>query len=377
MITVVILGIVAVIVVPNLINRQVENANRTKVKKAMAAYEKALNLMIIENDLKSTEAIRSFGQDDNCKSARGYFKAVQKGSTDCLFKTSDRVWWNITDLDNPIIILKDSQKDESTEDLQALAQDTNNKTIFALIGSFDNIGSLRVNDNGFEQAQENNNVNKNYMTKLWGFINNTLTAGSAGGIGTNEPEEQLTGFAKCNAEDATTCIITIDGVSTKYTKYHQANNIDVSKFNSGSNLDCLYDRETKTTDCDTGFTSSAAAGDYWISDVLGMVSEEEAKSDETCETSTLGFQGCKSGGDYYEASLRKCEKAGGHLTTIAEYKIAYNSGIVGNTWDWYFVQEEYSDNMAYEMRSRDGGPERHLKNSYYRSSHYVVCIGNE
>jgi len=82
LITVVILGIVAVIVVPNLINRQVENANRTKVKKAMAAYEKAINYIIIENDIRTTEGISQFAQDDDCESARGYFKVIQKGSTD-------------------------------------------------------------------------------------------------------------------------------------------------------------------------------------------------------------------------------------------------------------------------------------------------------
>ena len=31
---------------------------------------------------------------------------------------------------------------------------------------------MRVNDNGYEQAQENNDDNKYYMAKLWGFINN-------------------------------------------------------------------------------------------------------------------------------------------------------------------------------------------------------------
>ena len=56
----VILGIVAAIVVPNLINRQVENANRTRVKKAMAAYEKAINFIIIENDIRSTERLKQF-----------------------------------------------------------------------------------------------------------------------------------------------------------------------------------------------------------------------------------------------------------------------------------------------------------------------------
>ena len=77
LITVVILGILAVILVPNLIKNQVENANRTKVKKAMAVYEKAINYVIIENDIRSTEQIREFSENDGCEYASGYFKKVQ------------------------------------------------------------------------------------------------------------------------------------------------------------------------------------------------------------------------------------------------------------------------------------------------------------
>ena len=53
LITLSILGVVAAITVPSLINKQTESANRTKVKKAMAAYEKALTQMVIENDIRS------------------------------------------------------------------------------------------------------------------------------------------------------------------------------------------------------------------------------------------------------------------------------------------------------------------------------------
>ena len=110
LITVVILGIVAAIVVPNLINRQVENANRTRVKKAMASYEKAINYIIIENDIRTTEGIREFGEDDDCESAKKYFKTVQDGANDCIFRTADRVWWDITDLSKPLI----SQRNQIT-----------------------------------------------------------------------------------------------------------------------------------------------------------------------------------------------------------------------------------------------------------------------
>ena len=202
LVTVVILGIVAAILVPNLINRQVENANRTRVKKAMASYEKAINFMIIENDIRTTEGIREFAQEDNCTSAKGYFKTVQNGANDCIFKTADRVWWNITDLTNPIIILKDSQLNKTTTELQTLAKDVNDKTVFSMVGRFDDLGTLRVNDNAYEQSQNNNMDNKKYVAKLWSFA-------------TNSTIEPLSEFATCKLNNQATCTIIVDGVETK------------------------------------------------------------------------------------------------------------------------------------------------------------------
>ena len=60
LITLTILGVVAAITVPMLINKQTEAANRTKLKKAMAVYEKALNQMII-NRINNY----SYGKDQN------------------------------------------------------------------------------------------------------------------------------------------------------------------------------------------------------------------------------------------------------------------------------------------------------------------------
>ena len=146
LVTVVILGIVAAILVPNLINRQVENANRTRVKKAMASYEKAINYIIIENDIRTTEGIREFGEDDDCESAKKYFKTVQDGANDCIFRTADRVWWDISDLSNPLISLKDEIKVSNEAAIATNALSLNSdKTSFALIGRFDDLGTLRVN----------------------------------------------------------------------------------------------------------------------------------------------------------------------------------------------------------------------------------------
>ena len=87
LITLTILGVVAAITVPMLINKQMEAANRTKVKKAMATYEKALNQMIIENDLKDGAAISAFNGTINngvnatdCENTRPYFKVIESAT---------------------------------------------------------------------------------------------------------------------------------------------------------------------------------------------------------------------------------------------------------------------------------------------------------
>ena len=174
-----ILGIVAAIVVPSLINRQVENANITKVKKAMSTYEKAMDMMIIKNDLKTTQALKAYGEEETCKYTREYFKSIQNGANNCIFKTADKVWWDITDITNPIISLKDeiTNSNKAAIRTNALNYDAD-KVSFALIGRYDDIGTLRIDDNGFEQSQENNDNYKNYMIKLWSFVNKTEQSGN-------------------------------------------------------------------------------------------------------------------------------------------------------------------------------------------------------
>ena len=46
-----ILGVVAAIAIPSLIQKYIEATSRVKVKKAMAAYEKAVNQMVLENNI--------------------------------------------------------------------------------------------------------------------------------------------------------------------------------------------------------------------------------------------------------------------------------------------------------------------------------------
>ena len=104
LITLSILGVVAAITVPSLINKYSEAANRTKVKKVMATYEKALSQMVIDYDIKTNSGLTTEfpTSDTTCEKTTVYFKKAQE-TTGCIFKTADGVWWNITDIKNPLI----------------------------------------------------------------------------------------------------------------------------------------------------------------------------------------------------------------------------------------------------------------------------------
>ena len=335
LITVVILGIVAAILVPNLINRQVENANRTKVKKAMAAYEKAINFIILENDIKSTEELKEFGEEETCKFSKAYFKTVQDGKNDCIFKTADRVWWNITDLTNPIIILKDSQKDKSKTELQTLAKDVNDKTVFSMVGRFDDLGTLRVNDNAYEQSLSNNFTNQKYVGKLWYFITQSSSV--------------LIGFDKCNVEKTKTCVITIDGVSTTYTKVTTTKDTEINK--ADGKPFCIYKKDSNPQQI-CNYISTAPKGDYWISDAsIGNITNM----------------------NQYEATKRKCEAQGAHLASLAELEIARSKNKLGNN-SIFWSSEQPNSSQIYYLRS-SGSASWNWTGSA-TANYKVICVGN-
>ena len=218
-----------------------------------------------------------FLHQDNCQYTREYFKTVKDGSNNCIFKTADRVWWDITDITNPIISLKDEITDSNKASIRANALSYNaDSTSFALIGRFDDLGTLRVNDNAYEQTY-GTVTNQKYVAKLWYFITQSVSA--------------LSGFDRCNLEDAATCTITANGVSVNYTKVMTDTDITIDKKSNGEEL-CSYNRETNKKEC--GYVSFAKAGEYWISDNLGKPSEEEAKD----MTGSVCGSYCENIGDY-------------------------------------------------------------------------------
>ena len=92
LITLSILGVVAAITVPALISYQSDKAARTRIKKAIANYEKMMGIYLVENNLSSTPT------DFTCENLGTYFKIVKSNVNNdaCSFTTSDGVLWQFT-----------------------------------------------------------------------------------------------------------------------------------------------------------------------------------------------------------------------------------------------------------------------------------------
>ena len=152
MIVIVVLGIIATLTIPALVNKNKESVAKTKLRKAMAAYESALNKIIIENDLKSDDTLTAWA-GANCANSTNYFKKVQGDG--CIFKTSDGIWWNISDIERPLIAFKQDDLD------QTKANAENDMSAFVLVGRFGTDGSLRVDDLAYETSNSIVDANGN------------------------------------------------------------------------------------------------------------------------------------------------------------------------------------------------------------------------
>ena len=90
LITLSILGVVAALTIPALVNRNSDIAAQTKLKKAIAAYETSVAVYMAE----SGKANASKMMGDACANAESYFKVVAKGKTACDFTTADGAAWH-------------------------------------------------------------------------------------------------------------------------------------------------------------------------------------------------------------------------------------------------------------------------------------------
>ena len=118
-----------------------------KKNKAMSVYDTAISRMTIENDLKTDNQLKSWADEgSNCDNPISYFKALDRSS--CEFKTADGVYWDITDITNPLIAL--SKKDLKT----AQQNGTDGRKSFKFVTSYDtSLGTFRVDDIAFEKSK--------------------------------------------------------------------------------------------------------------------------------------------------------------------------------------------------------------------------------
>ena len=341
LITLTILGVVAAITIPALINRQQEAANRTKLKKAMTVYEKALNNMIIENDLKTNQSIIDFGAEGGaCANTTTYFKKVEGDG--CRFKTADRIWWDISDIQNPLIILNDKKKDEEIATLQGLAKDTNDITTYGFVGKIDDEKSIiRINDNSYKPGAND----EGYLTKLYGFVNPNKAADS--GTPTSKQGEFMSQKCTKNNDDTYTC----EGSEAKFFGF---------KFTDEETTLPCYDSNWNWGEFDNC---------------------PKSKSDITDDTVVTMVQPGISWNDAQSAC-----PSGTHLAKAAELKQLWNNGAEGNVLESLcdncsrndyalFWAAEEGPNFAYLFGTYYGGFDYSTKVNDISSSR-VVCVGN-
>ena len=176
----ILIGVVIVISMPTIIHKHFESVRRIKVKKAMTIYDVAIHSMFNEHGFTTKSALLNWANSataTDCANTSPYFKKIDS-INGCVFKTADNVWWNISKIDNPIIIFNPewinclNGKSQCEQDvLETLAK---SESIDAFAMSFevdDKTGIIHVNDKVFEDDLNNNDDNKTYMAKLFDFIN--------------------------------------------------------------------------------------------------------------------------------------------------------------------------------------------------------------
>ena len=99
LITLSILGVVAALTIPSLVNRQSEMAAIVKMKKAISQYEQVAEVYMAENESQTFDVV--------CASLGDYFKKVDTIG-DCEFTTADGVVWSFK-TDGSHVVVADSK----------------------------------------------------------------------------------------------------------------------------------------------------------------------------------------------------------------------------------------------------------------------------
>lgn len=96
LITLSILGVVAALTIPTLVNRQSDLAAQTRIKKAISAYEDVIGIYMAENEATSAANMMDGGAGAACTNAGDYFKiadTLAADATGCSFTTVDGAAW--------------------------------------------------------------------------------------------------------------------------------------------------------------------------------------------------------------------------------------------------------------------------------------------
>ncbi len=171
----VVIGTIVVLSIPSIVNNHLKSTNKIKLKKAMESYSFILQTMVTENHINSNSKMRIWAdtEQNNCANTSVYFK-IREGA-DCRFKTTDNIWWDISDIENPIIILDKKLKNENIVTLREYAArniEANGKKyyVYGFVGRFDDATrTIHINDKMYE---ETNGLGNNilYMRKLYSDI---------------------------------------------------------------------------------------------------------------------------------------------------------------------------------------------------------------
>lgn len=205
--TLAILGVVAAIMIPSSVKRTHESINKTKIKKSMEIYYNIISTASVENRLTSVAALRRFA-GNNCSTFSARFD--KKRGNNCRFSTSDGVWWDITNIDFPIIAFDQRDLNEET----AIGK---SPKAFHFMTSYDSRGIYRVNDIDYESRSEGRydsdvfgytQAKKGYSAKK---LANILKPKPHSDIGTLDDYimgkcDFHSGYSLDNASDEVTCV---------------------------------------------------------------------------------------------------------------------------------------------------------------------------
>ncbi len=211
LIVIALLGIVAAITIPMAMRNNTTAQNRVKVKKAMTVYERMFNEMIMWNNLQSSSAISAWadGAANHCANTSVHFKkTVDEG---CVFRTSDGIWWNITDIQRPYIAFKKENL------IFSKADDFDDMDAFVLVGRIEDLtGTVRVDDLQFETNDPDRNSDRQ-VAKLYGFMSKKTK---------NDNKEKVTCRASVrNQGNAQICGNPDNGQVSTYTEYCNAEDV--------------------------------------------------------------------------------------------------------------------------------------------------------